>query len=205
MVVVDYLGEKIKLESIPQTFADFNAWVISRFGISIKEQISYRNLSDHEIIPNGTTFCEEDYIKVISFTKNKGLKRQASILDLAPMSLPASLNPTPEITSNFFHFYFGPIVIIIMAMCLSPNSGSYIEYAVSTFGVIDNKSWKNTCCDCLVNFLSWSFSYLFVRRLLNPETSPVVFEKFSTDAFYGGLAAATTAFMKPILFKALQS
>jgi hypothetical protein len=46
MVVVDYLGEKVKLESIPQTFADFNGWVISRFGISISEKISYRNLSD---------------------------------------------------------------------------------------------------------------------------------------------------------------
>jgi hypothetical protein len=46
MVVIDYLGEKIELESIPQTFADFNGWVISRFGISIKEKISYRNLSD---------------------------------------------------------------------------------------------------------------------------------------------------------------
>jgi hypothetical protein len=46
MVVIDYLGEKIELESIPQTFADFNGWIISRFGISIKEKISYRNLSD---------------------------------------------------------------------------------------------------------------------------------------------------------------
>jgi hypothetical protein len=163
-------------------------------------------LNYSEIIPNGVTFCKEDYIKVISCTKTTGFKRQNSVLNfLAPMSHPSSLNPKPEITSHFFHYYFGPTVIILMAMCLSPNSGRYIEYAVSAFGVIDNKSWKSTCSDCLINFLSWSFSYLFVRRLLNPETSPVVFLKFSTDAFYGGLAAATTAFMKPILFKALQS
>lgn len=121
------------------------------------------------------------------------------------MSPPAYLNPKPEIASHFFHYYFGPTLVILMALCLAPNSGSYIECAVSTFGVIDNKSWKSTCSDCIVNFLSWSFSYLFVRRLLNPETSPTVFEKYSMDAFYGGLAAAATAFMKPILFKALQS
>lgn len=150
--------------------------------------------------------CKEDYIKVIRATKGKSLKRQSSILNfLAPMSHPASLNPSPEITSHFFHYYFGPTIIILMAMCLSPNSGRYIEYALSAFSFIDGNSWKSTCSDCIVNFLSWSFSYLFVRRLLNPETSTVVFQKFSTDAFYGGLAAATTAFMKPILFKALQS
>lgn len=46
MVVVDYLGEKIEIEGFPQTFADFNGWVRSRFGLCVSDKISYRNLSD---------------------------------------------------------------------------------------------------------------------------------------------------------------
>ena len=44
---------------------------------------------------------------------------------------------------------------------------------------------KHVMLDSFVAFISWSTTYLFIRRLLNPETSKVAIEKFSPDAFYG--------------------
>lgn len=62
---------------------------------------------------------------------------------------------------------------------------------------------KGTMADALISFISWSTTYLFIRRLWNPETSPMAFEKFSPDAFYGGLAAAAASILKSMLYASL--
>jgi len=62
---------------------------------------------------------------------------------------------------------------------------------------------KGTMADALIAFISWSTTYLFIRRLWNPETSPMAFERFSADAFYGGLAAAAASIVKSVLYASL--
>lgn len=58
---------------------------------------------------------------------------------------------------------------------------------------------KGTLFEALVAFVCWSCTYLFIRRLGNPETRSVALTKFSGDAVYGGIAAATAVVMKSIL------
>lgn len=82
--------------------------------------------------------------------------------------------------------------------------------SIQNFNAVNNKfiniliyfnvlSWKNTIIDSFIAFLCWSFTYLFIRRLFNPETTDSTFEKYSSDAFFGGLAAAASSMLKIIL------
>ena len=87
---------------------------------------------------------------------------------------------------------------------------------------------KGTMTDAVIAFVSWSTTYLFVRRLLNPETvnyflilrtvpfplnltlgmscqMRVAIDRFSADAFYGGLAAAAASVFKSVLYAFLSS
>jgi hypothetical protein len=55
--------------------------------------------------------------------------------------------------------------------------------------------------EAYVAFLCWSTTYLFVRRLWNPENWPAhnVIQKFASDAVYGGLAASAAVLLKHAL------
>lgn len=122
--------------------------------------------------------------------------------DVSPPVISSSL---ANDSLNFFHYYGAPILVLLIALAMTPQSGKYIEFVLNFRDASTIKHCEGVLVDCYVNFLCWSSTYLFVRRLLNPETSSVVFKKFSSDAFYGGLAAASTALMKPILTSALHT
>lgn len=226
IVTIVYEKEKIQVESFPQSFCDFDGWVRSRFGFSSKEKISYRNssgngkkthflkkplsLSRHsphpkfafrsplstEIIPGASFFSKEDFIEIICKTGSE--KNHAITSD--PISSATSTSMEAS-AANFFHYYGAPCLVLLLALTMTPLSGKYIDYIL----IGSDVHFKATFIDCYVNFLCWSSTYLFVRRLLNPETSSSVFKKYSMDAFYGGLAAASTAFMKPIINAALHT
>ena len=53
--------------------------------------------------------------------------------------------------------------------------------------------------ECLVTSFCWGFSYLFVRRGLNPDTRSRFVQKYWKDAVYGSLAGFNAAFMKQVL------
>jgi hypothetical protein len=52
-----------------------------------------------------------------------------------------------------------------------------------------------------VGFLSWSVTYLFIRRAINPETTAGAVKKYSADAIYGGIAAAMAVVIKAAVLK----
>lgn len=58
---------------------------------------------------------------------------------------------------------------------------------------------KGIILDSFVSFICWPVTYLFVRRLLNPETSKDCFKKYGVDTFYGGAAAACNVILKSVL------
>jgi hypothetical protein len=51
----------------------------------------------------------------------------------------------------------------------------------------------------VVTAFSWGFSYLFVRRALNPDTRPRFLRKYWKDAVYGSLAGFNAFFLKQVL------
>lgn len=52
--------------------------------------------------------------------------------------------------------------------------------------------------------ICWSSTYLFIRRLWNPETANSTIERFSADSFFGGLAAGFSVILKSALIKSLR-
>jgi hypothetical protein len=62
---------------------------------------------------------------------------------------------------------------------------------------------KGITLEAFMATISWSSTYLFIRRLWNPETSSATFEKYAADSFFGGLAAGASIFLKAILLQSL--
>ena len=158
-----------------------------------------------EIIPGANYFCKADYIEIVIENREQLVKDSSPKENvgnaLGLLAQPARTHS--DVPSDFFCFYGAPCLVILVAMTLAPQSSIFIAFVLRK--VFETNRSRNIAVDCFVSFLSWSSTYLFVRRLLNPETTPVVFKKFSADAFYGGLAAASTAFIKPLLTAALQT
>eukprot|EP00980_Cylindrotheca_fusiformis_P007302 scaffold1525_cov142-Cylindrotheca_fusiformis.AAC.102 len=53
--------------------------------------------------------------------------------------------------------------------------------------------------ESLVTAVCWGFSYMFIRRGMNPDTSERFLQKYWKDAVYGSLAGFNAAFMKHVL------
>ena len=53
--------------------------------------------------------------------------------------------------------------------------------------------------ESLVTAICWGFSYMFIRRGMNPDTSRHFLQKYWKDAMYGSLAGFNAAFMKHVL------
>jgi membrane-bound metal-dependent hydrolase YbcI (DUF457 family) len=62
---------------------------------------------------------------------------------------------------------------------------------------------KGIAMEAFMAFVCWSSTYLFIRRLWNPETMRTTVEKYSADSFFGGLAAAGSIILKNMLTAAL--
>jgi len=58
--------------------------------------------------------------------------------------------------------------------------------------------WKNVY-EALVSSVCWCFSYMFIRRGLNPDTRTNFLQKYFKDCAYGGLAVFNAAFLKAVL------
>eukprot|EP00934_Nitzschia_sp_Nitz4_P001030 Nitzschia sp. Nitz4//scaffold66_size103028//5229//7606//NITZ4_004486-RA/size103028-snap-gene-0.89-mRNA-1//1//CDS//3329556314//1030//frame0 len=53
--------------------------------------------------------------------------------------------------------------------------------------------------ESLVTAVCWGFSYMFIRRGLNPDTNRNFLQKYWKDAVYGSLAGFNAAFLKHVL------
>jgi len=53
--------------------------------------------------------------------------------------------------------------------------------------------------ESLVGAFCWGFSYMFIRRGMNPDTRPQFLHRYWKDAVYGSLAGFNATFMKQVL------
>jgi hypothetical protein len=78
-------------------------------------------------------------------------------------------------------------------------SRSVATRRIFLFGFDTPKKLWTVVYECLVTSVCWGFSYIFVRRGLNPDTRPKFLQKYWKDAVYGSLAGFNAAFMKQVL------
>jgi len=67
------------------------------------------------------------------------------------------------------------------------------------FGFDSPKKLWRVVYECCVTSFCWGFSYIFIRRGLNPDTRGDCVRKYWKDAVYGSLAGFNAAFMKAVL------
>lgn len=67
------------------------------------------------------------------------------------------------------------------------------------FGFESPKKLWTVVYESFVTAVCWGFSYIFIRRGMNPDTSRNFLQKYWKDACYGSLAGFNAAFMKHVL------
>lgn len=67
------------------------------------------------------------------------------------------------------------------------------------FGFDSPRKLWTVVYESLVTAVCWGFSYMFIRRGMNPDTNRNFLQKYWKDAMYGSLAGFNAAFMKHVL------
>lgn len=123
----------------------------------------------------------------------KALKRELSGAKPPPTT---TNNTTPQLRYNLYLL----LLVGLNAITFAPQSHlkAYIsQAAAAALGPV----WKKVLTDAYFASLCWGTTYLFVRRIWNPENFPVhsALSKFVADSIYGGLAAGASVIMRHFL------
>lgn len=78
-------------------------------------------------------------------------------------------------------------------------SRSAVTRRIFLFGFESPRKLWTVVYECLVTSVCWGFSYIFIRRGMNPDTSTNFLQKYWKDAVYGSMAGFNAAFMKHVL------
>jgi hypothetical protein len=98
-----------------------------------------------------------------------------------------------------------PFIAVLVAIAVAPqheslrDGFSYIKYSLSLLPME-----TDIAIEAYIAFLTWSSSYFFIRRAMNPESASTVVAKYSADAFFGGLAAAGAAVLKIVMIRTMK-
>jgi hypothetical protein len=87
----------------------------------------------------------------------------------------------------------------LMASVILWFSRSAATKRIFLFGFESPQRLWSVVYESLVTAICWGFSYMFIRRYMNPDTSKNFIQKYWKDAVYGSLAGFNAAFMKHIL------
>ena len=111
------------------------------------------------------------------------------------------------LTFNLYLFLLVLLNAISFAPYATGASSSVTEgifkQLLSAFHV--DSSTKKLLVEAYIASLCWGTTYLFVRRIWNPENAPIsqALRKFAADAVFGGLAAGAAVIMKSLLVRVL--
>ena len=147
---------------------DFNcnnldAMIRSYNGLSNAEKLIYTNKNNDLIIPSSS-------MKVPIYCKR--LKNEMN----------ENKNKVMTIEDSFLKFLinYGSLILIILTAISLTKENNYISniinYIINTIGIIEH---KKILTEAWISFICWSTSNLFVRRLLNPETTRTAYIKYT--------------------------
>eukprot|EP01041_Mallomonas_annulata_P013456 gene13456-28521_t len=178
------------------TFTDFEKWVRNRFNIEETDKLLYKNKAGAEIIP---CTC--------------GDSRMADVYNLVSIERvqsPICIDGNKHSGSNsnalwaLFVVMVPPFLVMVVALTLAWNKHSSRSYGPAeslhvALTMLGLGIWQDRLVEAYVAFLTWSFTYLFIRRLANPESTAGAFNKYAADSIFGGLAASAAILMKHAL------
>lgn len=208
-------------------FTDFNSWASSRFGLLANQRLIYRiKESGSEVLPSASVLAthEEILVETIQTTQTASVEGGTSTTAIAAATTAVAAavgGPKKEIVAGATpsaNTVDLPTITFAMVMCIYlvaflgplPAFRAYLPLqqwfaALSHFCSSDSPSSlvlkPSTFADAFVGFITWSSSYMFVRRLLNPEngTPEDVYKKYAADMLFGGMAASTSVLVKALV------
>ena len=176
-------------------FADFDSWVRSRFGlgavVGLRYYINDKVNGKVEVVPSRTLL-------------QQGLLINVSIVEKPTVP---STSTTQALTFNIYL----SILILLNAISFAPyaagQSSIVVTGTIETFfsAIHADSATRNLLIEAYIASLCWGTTYLFVRRIWNPENAPMsqAIYKFAADAIFGGIAAGAAVIMKSLLVKVL--
>ena len=165
-VKISHNGIVVTLEEAPTSFDDFESWSRSRFGLEAAALLKFSNKqSGNELVPSSNIFAKNVEIDIEVLPKKSNAPEKC-ISDL-PKPKQNDLMFINEIMIKYNAIFF----VILLAISLTPQTGKNFDLLLVTIGfdlhVI--KYWKQLLIEAYIGFLCWSTSYLFIRRMMNPE------------------------------------
>ena len=147
-------------------------------------------------MPSADVLKQGAELHIIPLVSNRNGSQNHGSRTATAFAIPRLLTPQGFLT----------LMVILNAISFAPGSSfgssGVLTRIYDTLGV--SPDYRRILLDAYVAFLSWGTSYIFVRRLWNSENISVssVFDKFSADSFFGGLAAASAVLMRDLLLRA---
>mmetsp|Transcript_26229 Transcript_26229/g.26472 ORF Transcript_26229/g.26472 Transcript_26229/m.26472 type:complete len:204 (-) Transcript_26229:203-814(-) len=184
------------------SFSDFNEWIRCRFDISSEDKLIFKDKTGSEIIPCSTAD------KTIS-----DVYAEINITRIDRSQVQGSDEQKPSNKSYYWVLFINIIptmIVILLAVSLSSknyfhgnyNTSKIIHLILGSTGL--SEAWQYSMVEAFVAFVSWSNSYLFIRKSCNPETSGGALQKYALDAFFGGCAAFVAVILKHAMYASLK-
>lgn len=163
-----------------------------------------------EILPSAALLKANDKIfveEVISTDKKKGESGSSGSISGGHSSNSSSKSKNSNVNRFFLDLStvtFAVVVSIYAIAIAQPDSLSQCFKAASDFtqdAIIFYPIKPQVLSDAFIAFITWSLSYMFIRRLPNPENgcSVATLRKFSPDMLFGGLAASSAVLLKALV------
>jgi len=195
---VDLDAASIELTTEDFTFASIDAFVRSRFGIAATEKLIFsregRGAGDVEFVPSKSWLEKRNPVLIVTRSKE-------------PVKPPTSASSEKQQSVGLFSPVMITFTMIIVLIAINIQTG--FVYAVhwkahcDAFDAIliehNLITSKNVSLEAIAATIGWGFTYLYIRRFLNPETRKNFIQRFYLDAIFGGLAAGAAVFMKHLI------
>eukprot|EP01038_Epipyxis_sp_PR26KG_P016663 gene16663-22784_t len=208
------------------SFIEFDNYVRSRFGIVQGCGIVFKAASGSEIFPTKENLLSLDTVLIENLPNIKTIfpkidseeEKPAIVKQKSSKPNPIAAKRRSTIASITYIFDYSLAVFTAVSLLsiltgalvqhhvISQSSFAAHHFAVSTDEFFYRLAWlgnKELIVEAFIAFLTWSTTYLFIRRLMNPETAEIAISRFSFDAFFGGLAAAAAVILKSYLHTSL--
>ena len=134
---------------------------------------------------------------------NETQKKEAS---KAGTKIAAPVSDWDLVTSTFQPYLYPLLAVFFLAIALRPYSvANYNELLTDKyllFGFDNLEKLRKHVVDNVIGSCVWGFTYLYVRRGMNPEFRKKI-TSFVQDGFYGALATFMTGFLKAVVMNFL--
>lgn len=199
-------------------FVKFSSWLKTRFGLEECDRIIFRDQhgQGQSCKPLKHIYITDSFKSfsiLIECLPSKGLFSETSKLFVEKLQKKKDKTDSTKTSSKSTENpYFLPAAFVLLAVVVysfkfSSNNpiNVWLDYYEGILIEWDILAKRGVLVDAFVSCFCWGIPYLFIRRLMNPETTNDAFSKYAKDSIFGGFAATGQAIMKHILMTSMAS